>query len=227
MASKKSKSKPAPSQAPSKAQSSRTATSKPQARPVASRRSLPRFVIIVAIALAVGVVLVAGSFTFAATQEQRDPFCASCHTQPESTFFAREAATASDLASTHHGKGVRCIDCHSGPGLDGRVKAEVMGAHNALLWYTGAAVQPAPLTTPIGDANCLKCHDQITSVRTMENHFHYFLPRWQQQDPNAAKCTTCHESHTTDGRSDIKWLNEQRTVAQCQNCHAKLRDGNE
>ncbi len=59
----------------------------------------------------------------------------------------------------------------------------------------------------------------------MQNHFHYFLPQWQAKDPNAAKCVTCHEGHMTDGRQDIAWLNEQRTTAVCQQCHAQLGGG--
>jgi hypothetical protein len=193
--------------------------------PAKRKRRIPTVVIVLAVALAVGVVLTAGGFTFAATQEQRDPFCASCHTQPESTFFSRESATGSDLASAHHVKGVKCIDCHSGAGIQGRVAAELMGAHNALAWYTGTAIQPAQVTKPIADENCLKCHADVSAERTMQNHFHYFLPRWQAQDPNAAKCVTCHEGHTTDGTADIAWLNEQRTGAVCQNCHNHLGGG--
>ncbi len=196
---------------------------KPSSKP---RRIIPRVAIVLAVLVAVAVVLTAGGFTFAANQEQRDAFCASCHTQPESTFYTRETAGVSDLASSHHGKeGVRCIDCHSGAGIPGRVQAELLGAHNALAWYTGAAIQPAKLTKPIADENCVKCHTDISAARTMQNHFHYFLPQWQARDPNAAKCVTCHEGHSTDGRQDIAWLNEQRTVNVCQGCHAVLGGG--
>jgi hypothetical protein len=190
------------------------------------KRGVRTAIIVFAAGLAVAVVLTAGGFSFAAIQEQRDPFCASCHTQPESTFYTRESATVSDLASSHHGKeGVRCIDCHSGVGIQGRVQAELLGAHNALAWYTGTAVQPAKLTKPIADENCVKCHSDISAERTMQNHFHYFLPEWQKRDPNAAKCVTCHEGHSTDGRTDIAWLNEQRTLPVCQGCHNVLGGG--
>lgn len=188
------------------------------------KRRLPHLVIVLAVLIGATVALTAAGFAVAATQEQRDPFCGSCHTQPESTFLAREAPTGTDLASTHHGKDVRCIDCHSGAGVQGRINAELMGAHNALLWYTGSAVQPAKLTAPIGDENCLKCHAAISQARTMQNHYHYFLPQWQAKDSNAARCTSCHEAHITDGRSDIDWLNQPRTVKVCQACHSKLRD---
>jgi predicted CXXCH cytochrome family protein len=203
--------------------------SKPATKPpTPAKRKVPRLAIVLAVLVALAVVLTAGGFTFAASQEQRDPFCASCHTQPESTFYTREGATVSDLASSHHGKeGVRCIDCHSGTGIQGRVQAELLGAHNALAWYTGTAVQPAKLTKPIADENCVKCHADISAARTMQNHFHFFLPEWQKRDPNAAKCVTCHDGHATDGRQDIAWLNEQRTVAVCQRCHAVLGGGDD
>jgi predicted CXXCH cytochrome family protein len=200
------------------------------AKPVAAKkkRRIPTALIVVAAGVAVAVVLAAGGFTFAATQEQRDPFCASCHTQPESTFFSREAAAPTDLASSHHGKeGVRCIDCHSGQGISGRVKAEFEGAHNALALYAGTAIQPAKLAQPIPDENCLKCHPDISAERTMQNHFHYFLPQWQARDPGAAKCVSCHQGHSTDGSQDIAWLNEQRTTAVCQQCHSVLRGGDD
>jgi nitrate/TMAO reductase-like tetraheme cytochrome c subunit len=65
--------------------------------------------------VALGVILAAGGFTFAASQETHDAFCASCHTQPESTFYQRStAAQPMDLASYHTAQQTRCIDCHSG-----------------------------------------------------------------------------------------------------------------
>ena len=131
-----------------------------------------------------GVLLAAGGFAFAATQEQHDPFCASCHTQPESTFYQRSlAAQPVDLAAAHKLKNVTCINCHSGVGVTGRMSAELMGARNAALWYSGRATQPAPLTLPIGDANCLKCHQDVTGSRSRNNHFHYFLLALASEGP--------------------------------------------
>ena len=102
-----------------------------------------------------------------------------------------------------------------------------LGAHNALAWYTHAAVQPAKLTVPIDDANCLKCHAQVTASRGRSNHFHYFLARWQAVDPNAATCVTCHAGHVTDGDASIAFLNQQHTEAVCQACHNAVGEGGE
>jgi hypothetical protein len=201
--------------------------------PAASRRSSPpksprqtrRLRLLPALGglVLLGILLAAGGFGFAATQEQRDSFCSSCHSQPESTFFARSLAQPVDLASAHTAKNVQCINCHSGAGVTGRMSAELMGARNAVLWYTGRATQPAPLTYPIGDQNCLKCHQQVTASRGRINHFHFFLTRWQAADPQAGHCVSCHNGHTTDGESTLAFVNEPRAQAVCQACHAAIR----
>jgi len=179
------------------------------------------------IALGAVIVFTVSGFSFAASQESKDVFCSSCHTQPESTYYQRsQDATATDLASFHHTKEARCIDCHSGTGVVGRVQAELMGAQNAFKFFTHTAVQPAPLTKPIRDANCLKCHQQVTAGQADENnHFHIFLTRWQSADTKAATCVSCHSSHTTDGTADILFLNRERTVAVCEACHKALGGG--
>ena len=83
----------------------------------------------------VGVVLAGAGFTYAASRESHDPFCASCHTQPESTFYDRSIGDQPvDLASFHTTHETRCIDCHSGPGIFGRMSAEMLGARNATAW---------------------------------------------------------------------------------------------
>lgn len=173
--------------------------------------------------IALVLVLTIGGFSFAATQESRDAFCASCHTQPESTFYQNsQGSQAVDMASAHTPKNVRCIDCHSGVGVTGRVQAELLGARNAVLWYSGTAKQPAPLTNPIPDANCLKCHQQVTTQSEgRQNHFHYFLSRWQAQDPNAAGCVSCHSGHSTD--TSAVYNQEQAANRQvCDACHQVL-----
>ena len=178
------------------------------------------------IAAALALIFTVGGFSIAAAQEQHDPFCTSCHTQPESTFFQRStAAQPTDMASFHTTKKVNCIDCHSGSGITGRISAEMLGAHNALLYFTGTAVQPAKLTTPIADENCLKCHQAVTSQTSRNNHFHGFLARWQAADPNAATCISCHGGHTTDGTAQTRFQNQKQVQVVCNNCHQGFGGG--
>lgn len=171
------------------------------------------------------------SFVALARAEENDAFCASCHAEPEATYFARtQAVTPADLASAHamlardgnHPAATRCIDCHSEPGLLGRAKAMSLGVRDAIKWFSGTAVQPAVQTTPIGDANCLKCHADVPNDGRFDMHSHRHLARWQQADPNAATCVTCHTSHTTDGNATLGFLQQQRTRAECDRCHVAL-----
>jgi hypothetical protein len=183
---------------------------------------LPALVIL----LTVGAILAAGGFAYASTQEGHDAFCAACHSQPESTFFRRSVdAQPVDLASFHTTKGTRCIDCHAGTGVTGRLQAELLGARNTALWFTGLARQPAPLTLPITDAACLKCHPQVTANTGQSNHFHAYLARWQAADPEAGSCVGCHPGHATEGSATNGFQNEIQTLAACDACHAALRVG--
>ena len=189
-----------------------------------SRRKLViSLVVIVPLVL---VVLSAATAVTAMQFENHDDFCASCHSEPEQTFFQREASASTDLASFHSAQDVRCIDCHSGPGLvPGRISALTLGARDLLVWISGHAQQPAVHTRPIDDANCLKCHQQVTQQRDFNNHFHVFLSRWQARDTNAATCISCHQSHHTDGEAQLAFLNRDHTVSVCQSCHRAFGEG--
>jgi hypothetical protein len=191
--------------------------------------------------------LTASGFVYAANQESHDAFCASCHTEPETTYVARSTTSpAVDLASYHTVQGTKCIDCHSGQGVPGRVQAELLGARNAALWYTHSAVQPAKLTVPIEDANCLKCHAEVTQegyspekIVTLSNnemldggeagpnHWHERLSEWRAKDPtNAQGCTSCHPGHALGGTAKTGFQVTDTTLAVCDACHNQLhREG--
>lgn len=189
-------------------------------------------------------IVAASGFAFAASQETHDPFCASCHTQPESIFLERSTAgQAVNLASFHADQSMptRCIDCHSGPGIKGRMSAELLGAHNALAWYTHTAVQPAKQTVPIQDANCLKCHQDVVqrgyvpkiTVQGLQgrrggeeagpNHWHERLAEWQATTAQAETCTSCHSGHATDGTAATGFEVTKVTQAICDSCLQTLR----
>lgn len=204
--------------------------------------------LIVPLALAAAFLLVllsVGGFAFAASQETHDSFCASCHSQPETTFYQRSvAAQPTDLASFHTTQKTDCINCHSGQGITGRIQAELMGARNAFKWYTGTAVQPAVLNYAIGDENCLKCHPDVTSrnfqpkqqitipgAQTGEregegrrNHWHAFLSRWQAAAPDVGNCVSCHSGHAVNTTAESGFMVPQQVSSQCDACHQVLRE---
>ena len=195
------------------------------AKPVKKSRRKLGLILVVLVPLIL-VILSAATAVTAMQFENHDDFCASCHSEPEDTYFQREVSASTDLASFHSAQDVRCIDCHSGPGVvPGRIRAVTLGAKDLLAWVTGQARQPAVHTRPIEDANCLKCHQPVTQRRDFNNHFHVFLSRWQAVDKNAATCVSCHQSHHTDGEAQLAFLNREHTVSVCQRCHQTLGGG--
>ena len=174
-----------------------------------------------------GVIFLGAGSLYAARLEEHDPFCASCHTQGESTYYQRtQAAGPVDMASAHAAKTVGCIQCHSGPGLTGRIGAMMVGASDLAAYVSGHYNNPAVVTVPIGDANCLKCHADLTTRRDFNNHFHFFLPQWQRLDPkHAATCVECHQAHVTGGQANAAFMTEATVVPVCQRCHAFAGEG--
>ncbi len=173
------------------------------------------------------IILLAGGFTYASVQERSDSFCASCHTQPEVSYYQRSTGAAPvDLASFHTTKEVECIECHDGSGVFGHTQAVLLGARNTVLFYTGRAVQPARQTVPIPDGACLKCHEATVLLLARNNHEHTLLARWQAIDRHAGGCVSCHTAHTTDGPALHGFYNPTRGQAVCDACHRVLRDAN-
>jgi predicted CXXCH cytochrome family protein len=192
-------------------------------------RALTGWKRIVAIsALAAGALAVfgvAGGTAYAIQLENHDAFCASCHTEPETTYYQQSLnANTQNLAVFHAQKQVRCIDCHSGGGIFGRAQGLTQGAQDLLAYNSGHYHAPAVMLNPLGDGSCLNCHGSTISNRTFNNHFHVFLSEWQSVDPNAARCVDCHISHST-GDPNQQYLNLQTVQTICQDCHNVLRRG--
>lgn len=175
--------------------------------------------------MVLGLVLV--SLGGIAAVERHDPACASCHLPPEATFVARSGRPPSDLASAHAqaqaSAAVRCVDCHGGPGLGGRVASLQMGARD--LWHyvrgdftvLGSTYLPADtLRHPVPDATCLSCHLPVMTDSGFENHFHSRLS--DPERPAELSCTDCHAAHQPTDPAVVGGLS--RAVAQeCEVCH--------
>ena len=174
------------------------------------------------VAAVIGVIAVSGGTAYALQLEERDGFCASCHTQPEVKYYQQSQATdAVSLAAFHAQKQVRCIDCHSGGGPFGRIDGLSQGAIDAIAYYGGNYKSPAVTTSPLGDGSCTKCHADAMTQQTFNNHFHIFLSRWQSIDPDAAHCVTCHTAHPS-ASSAQQYLDSTAVRAVCDQCHTAL-----
>ncbi|MCA1554335.1 MAG: cytochrome c3 family protein [Chloroflexi bacterium] len=182
---------------------------------------MPRPFVLAALAAALFIVVGVGGLAYGLSLEEHNDFCASCHTEPETTYVSRFVKTpAVDLASVHAAKNVKCIDCHGGaPPLD-RVGGLVQGAHDYALFITGNYHHPAITTNPLSDVNCVKCHSNLFQSRAIQNHYHFYLPAWQKALGNkAAGCVNCHHSHSTEDGHIVKFVADTKINPICQACH--------
>ncbi|HZD55860.1 MAG TPA: hypothetical protein VE136_04015 [Anaerolineales bacterium] len=178
--------------------------------------------LILAGVIAVGLALVtaAGGTAYALNSENHDAFCASCHTEPENQFYQNSLQSPpTTLAAFHFQKNVRCIECHSGSGIFGRLQGLEQGAQDLIAYERGNYHHPAITTNPLGDGSCLKCHAEVTRNNSFNNHFHVFLAQWQSLDPNAAHCVDCHTSHSAAQEAQ-GYLTVATVQQECQACHA-------
>ena len=113
--------------------------------------------------LGVVVLLTASGFTLPLPKKTRH-FLASCHSRPECSFSQHSQLRSPSISLLPVAKRTHCIDCHSAEGVTGG-SARLLGAHNALAFHP-SAVQPAKLTQPFGESNCLKCHQISSTCRT-------------------------------------------------------------
>ncbi len=183
---------------------------------------------------AAGVVLVAllllaaGGIAAATYVEQDDAFCASCHTEPESTYVAHAVETltmppGADLASFHAvaTEPVRCIDCHGGEGALGRGRALALAAWDAAKFATNRFHQPAMPMSPLPDSACTKCHADSVVRKGFENHFHNKLS--DEKAPEIL-CVRCHTAHKP-GEERESYVTRSVAFEQCNFCHQQMGKG--
>jgi nitrate/TMAO reductase-like tetraheme cytochrome c subunit len=169
------------------------------------------FLIIIA---GLGIVLLTGT-SVASHIEANNAFCASCHTEPETTYYERTLAEPVDMASAHAPEGVFCIDCHSGTGVLGRVDALTLGARNVALYFSGQYETPSAENTVIHTDHCTKCHSDVLTEFSAADHYHYFTPQWDE--PTA--CVTCHQAHPTERNPETYYTDQVTMEAACVACH--------
>ncbi len=160
--------------------------------------------------------------------ENQDAFCASCHTEPEVTYYQQSAqASPATLAAFHARKQTACINCHSGGGVLGRSEGLTQGAQDLASYLSGKYTSPAVTINPLSDDSCTQCHADVLAGaqnrgnRSTNGHYHFFLPRWQAIDSQAASCVTCHTAHT-NGLDGLKFMNQGAVAHVCDDCHNAL-----
>ncbi|MBI3361872.1 MAG: hypothetical protein HY023_12265 [Chloroflexi bacterium] len=160
--------------------------------------------------------------------EERDTFCASCHTAPEVTYFQRAQmasggqAPVLDLSSSHYvvAENFRCINCHRGNmGAAHRVTTLALGARDLLIFISGRAdqsIEKTKIEVPeLLTAGCVECHGKSLLVVGFANHFHNKLPEayalWKAGGKLAAPPDLPN--------ADTSMLKQYDTSVRCLDCH--------
>ncbi|MFQ5419954.1 MAG: NapC/NirT family cytochrome c, partial [Anaerolineae bacterium] len=186
----------------------------------------PKGVLLLGVAI---FVLASGVYVTAVRLEANDSFCASCHVEPESTYYraSLKASAAATLAAFHAGKETRCIDCHSRRWIPGRLWAQWGGLQNVLAYRSGHYDQPSITTRPVGDSGCSKCHSDLTWVSERPGHYHSpgLRRSWRASSGPANSCQVCHPSHESNASASDSFMDEKRIEMQCDACHEAIGEG--
>lgn len=177
----------------------------------------------------VAFVLAAGVYTTGVRVESADSFCASCHVEPETTYYLQSVATESpgSLAAFHAGERTRCIDCHSRRWVPGRLWAQWGGLQNLLAFRSGDYANPAETTRPVGEGGCVKCHGDLTWTSERPGHYHspWLRWRWRAAAGPVNTCEACHPSHAVVAPAAERFMEAEHIEEQCEACHGATGAG--
>ena len=154
--------------------------------------------------------------------ERHDPFCISCHLHQEiyEKFLGPQGRVVT-LATLHHTeKGIKCIDCHGLDGLLGRTQTMLLGARDTLKFLSGYYQEPEKLTFPIPDLTCLKCHEEVKSVKEEQGSKQRFHGQLQHVKI-PTRCLECHLTHI-EGIRETLFLKKEIIDPICEECHKEL-----
>ncbi len=167
--------------------------------------------------------LAAAAYTTGVRLETHDSFCASCHVEPESTYYQASLNTTAPttLAAFHAGENTRCVDCHSRRWIPGRLWAQWGGLQNLLAYRSGHFTQPSVTTRPVGDTGCTKCHGDLTWVSERPGHYHSpsLRRRWRAAGGPTNSCAACHPPHESVAPISEQFMDDELIEVQCDACH--------
>lgn len=171
----------------------------------------------------VGFMLMISVYTVGLRLESDDAFCASCHVEPETTYYqaSQKPHETDTLAAFHAGKNTRCIDCHSRMWITGRLWAQWGGLQNLLTYLSDSYRDSSETTRPVGDSGCSKCHSDLTWVSERPGHYHspWLRKQWQSAGGPANTCEACHPSHEVISSLSERFMEIDLIEAKCDACH--------
>lgn len=170
--------------------------------------------------------------------EQDDDFCNACHLEPGLPLHLEirrgfDARPPASLAGRHaaagnrarEDAGFRCIDCHGGVSLAGRLRVKALAAKDAFWYGVGRFDEPSAMRWPLWDEDCTRCHARFDEERPRS----WETPRFHQLAVHNVElgvaCVECHEAHETGGAADVFFLRPACVRLQCARCHTEFEEG--
>jgi predicted CXXCH cytochrome family protein len=192
---------------------------------------------LLALAVLVGALAAPGGFAVTDRLEQDNDFCNACHLAPGQPLHLDirrdfDAAPPRSLAAAHAVAGAdhredgafRCIDCHGGASLPGRLRVKALAAKDAFWYAVGRFEEPTQMRWPLWDEDCTRCHPRFDEGEAAA----WQTPRFHQLPVHNAElgvdCVECHRSHESDGDPEAFFVHAARMRAQCARCHAEFEE---
>jgi predicted CXXCH cytochrome family protein len=170
--------------------------------------------------------------------EQDDDFCNACHVSADLPLHAEirrdfDARPPASLAGRHAAvrltdrgdRALRCIDCHGGQGLAGRVRVKALAAKDALAYAIGRFEEPKQMRWPLRDGDCLVCHASFEAAGDdawPSSRFHALSVHNVEL---GVACVECHSAHEAGGDPRAFFLHATSVRAQCARCHSDFEKG--
>ena len=173
--------------------------------------------------LALVFALVAGIASWALSDqlESDNRFCVACHLDSATPLHKEKSLDLRfdpprSLVAAHRASRAdfRCIDCHRGTGALGRLRVKLVAARDAASYLAGRFREPDRMRHPLWDSDCLKCH---TSVAGVDSGAFHSVEVHNAGFPFA--CVECHTSHSGQGDPELQFLDSQRVLPICRECH--------
>jgi nitrate/TMAO reductase-like tetraheme cytochrome c subunit len=120
---------------------------------------------------------------------------------------------------------LRCIDCHGGSSLAGRLRVKALAAKDAFFYLSGRFEEPRAMRWPLWDEDCRKCHASFAE-RSSES---WRSPGFHELAVHNARlgvgCVECHQVHESGGDPSVNFLDTGAVRAQCARCHSQFAEG--
>ena len=170
--------------------------------------------------------------------EQDNDFCNACHVSKETPLHREirrdfDARPAASLAGAHAVAGaahrddgaLRCIDCHGGTSLAGRVRVKALAAKDAFFYLGGRFEEPRAMRWPLWDEDCRKCHASFAERSPESGRSPGFHELAVHNAGLGVGCVECHRVHASGGDPDVNFLDTGAVRAQCARCHSQFAQG--